>query len=249
MSSNFFKFKGTPLNLLEKTPKIETLIMEKEKISSLFDTSIVKLNPVKELLSNKSLLTNFALGVVSLFIVFSVFIFQIPISKASTKVVDKYSIFSLKPLTLDRVDYNVGLIDSKAKRIDSVFAFYRCPLEGYGQVFVEEAEVNEIPYWLLAALSFQESGCGKNTPSIEENGPETYNLFGWGVWGNQVFEFDSYEHAISTVSKYMGKKFYSQGITNLCEIMRTYTPPSDGSWCGGVEYFGEMIQNYKSPKL
>jgi hypothetical protein len=32
----------------------------------------------------------------------------------------------------------------------------------------------------------------------------------------------------------------------LCIIMNTYTPPSNGSWCNGVKYFGDMIQNYET---
>jgi hypothetical protein len=62
-----------------------------------------------------------------------------------------------------------------------------------------------------------------------------------------VKHFDNWEHGIATVSKYMGEKFFAKGITEPCEIMKIYTPPSNGSWCFGVKYFGNMIENYQSP--
>lgn len=175
----------------------------------------------------------------------------------STKYTPKYSIFSSRPLTSLGASTRLFGGDTRAATLDKVFEAYNCPLAGYGQTFVEEADKNEIPYWLLAAISFQESGCGKVTPKInisegnEEEEPEmieTYNAWGWGVWGKYAKSFDNWEHGISAVSRYLGEQFYSKGVTDTCEIMKTYTPPSDGSWCRGVNYFGEIIQNYASPE-
>jgi hypothetical protein len=59
--------------------------------------------------------------------------------------------------------------------------------------------------------------------------------------------FDSWEHGVKVVSKYMADQFHSQGVTEPCEMMKTYTPPSNGSWCDGVNFFGDIISNYKSP--
>lgn len=113
-----------------------------------------------------------------------------------------------------------------------------------GEVFVHEADKNNIPYWLVAAVSFQESGCGKKTP--ETDGVESYNAWGWGVWGDNKHGFDNWARGIETVSKYFGDRFYSQGYTDTCEIMKVYTPPSNGSWCRGVNYFGDEIMNFSS---
>lgn len=157
----------------------------------------------------------------------------------------KYSVFATKPYVLGASTSRIESDDAKAERIDAVYRNFKCPLEGYGKVFVEEAHKNNIPYWLVAAISFQESSCGKNTPYKSEV-DHTYNAWGWGVWGANIKHFDSWEQGIATVSKYMGDKFYSKGITDTCEIMRIYTPPSDGSWCNGVNYFGNLIQNFSS---
>ncbi|HSX39128.1 MAG TPA: hypothetical protein VLI92_00875, partial [Candidatus Saccharimonadales bacterium] len=122
---------------------------------------------------------------------------------------------------------------------------YGCPnFEGLGANFVAEADKNKIPYWLIPAVSFQESDCGNITP--KKDVLESYNAYGWGIWGENVRNFDNWDHGIATVSKYMSDRFYSQGITDLCEIMKTYTPPSKGSWCKGVETFKDIIENYQT---
>jgi hypothetical protein len=159
---------------------------------------------------------------------------------------NQYSIFSSKPLTALASSANLFGGDPKAATLDKIFSAYNCPLEGYGKVFVKEAAKNDIPYWLTAAIAFQESSCGKITPKLETD-EETYNAWGWGVWGKNVKAFESWEEGIASVSKYLGDSFFSRGITDTCEIMHIYTPPSDGSWCRGVDYFGGIIQNYKSP--
>ena len=166
-------------------------------------------------------------------------------NSASTKY-NKYSIFSSKPLTALASSTNLFGGDPKVATLEKIFDAYNCPLKGYGKTFVKEAEKHGIPYWLVAAIAFQESSCGKITPKIE-SGEETYNAWGWGVWGKHVKSFESWEDGIITVSRYLGDNFFNRGVTDTCEIMKIYTPPSDGSWCRGVNYFGDIIQNYKTP--
>lgn len=157
----------------------------------------------------------------------------------------KYSIFSAKPLVLGATSSRLESGDARAAAIDQYFDSYNCPMEDLGEVFVKEADKNNIPYWLVAAVSFQESNCGKKTP--EPGGVESYNAWGWGVYGDNVKMFDDWEHGISVVSKYFNEKFYSKGITEPCDIMKIYTPPSKGSWCAGIEYFRDGITQYRSP--
>jgi hypothetical protein len=159
---------------------------------------------------------------------------------------NKYALFSSKPLTSLAASSRLFGGDPRAATIDKIMGIYNCPLEGKGRVFVTEADKYNIPYWLVAAISFQESSCGKVTPRAD--GKESYNAWGWGVWGPHVKTFENWDEGIRTVSRYMGDNFYSKGVTDTCDIMRIYTPPSDGSWCRGVNYFGDIIQNYRSPQ-
>lgn len=166
-------------------------------------------------------------------------------TKASGPKAIKYSIFTSKPLVLGATSARIFSEDAKAETIDRIFSEYNCPIAGYGPKFVQEAEKNNIPYWIVAAIAFQESSCGKRTPVVD--GVESHNLWGYGVWGEHVYVFDSIDDGIETVSKYMSERFYQKGIHEPCEIMKVYTPPSQGSWCAGVNFFGDKIVEYKSP--
>ncbi len=160
---------------------------------------------------------------------------------------NKYAMFSSKPLTSLVSSSSLFGGDPRAAAIDKVFAVYNCPLEGKGRIFVREADNYDIPYWIVAAISFQESSCGRVTP--KKDGEESFNAWGWGVWGNNVRSFENWEEGIRTVSRYLSENFFSRGVTDTCQIMRIYTPPSDGSWCHGVDHFGNIIQNYRTPSL
>ena len=158
--------------------------------------------------------------------------------------INKYNIYTAEPLVLGSSSVSLHGMDSRAKKIEGVFRAYNCPMAGTGQYIVDQADKNGIPYWLVPSIAFQESLCGKITP--EKDGVESYNAWGWAIYGSSSKYFNNYEHGIKVLSEYLSKRFFKQGITDTCDIMRIYTPPSNGSWCKGVNYFGEKIQNFGS---
>jgi len=166
-------------------------------------------------------------------------------SFSKTSAGNVLSYYTAKAPNNTQSDFETQAQDARALKIEGVFTKFKCPLTGTGEYIVQKADEHSIPYWLVAAVSFQESGCGKKTPTVAglEN---SYNAWGYGVWGGNVKTFESWEAGISALSKYFDANFFSKGITDPCEIMRVYTPPSKGSWCEGVKYFGEMIQNFES---
>ena len=87
----------------------------------------------------------------------------------------------------------------------------------------------------------------KNTPKVD--GADTYNAWGYGIFPGSSRGFDNWARGVETVSKYLGDNFFAKGVSDTCVIMKTYTPPSTGSWCSGVNYFGNLIQNFSSPDL
>ena len=158
----------------------------------------------------------------------------------------KYALYSSKPLVLGEMTAATQPGDSRAAKIDEVFETYKCPITGLGKKFVEEADKYGIPYWVVPAIAFQESSCGKQTPEV--GGVESHNAWGWAVYGDNVKMFDSWEQGIEVVSKYMYDRFFSQGVSDFCEIMKIYTPPSNGSWCQGIDFFRDEIHEYVTPE-
>lgn len=263
---NFFTKKGKTLRSLLrfKNDALFGINSEQELITSLFAENITQLfdekipakNRFQSLVQVKKALNIFKSAIDSFdvkrawiissfatFILFAITFLVIP-HKSLPKTPQGYSIYAATPLDIGSSNYNVYAKDARAQKINEVFKYYNCPLEGLGEVFVYEADKNNIPWWIVAAISFQESSCGKMTP--EPNSVESYNAWGWGVYGENVVMFDNWVRGIETVSKYLSNKFFSKGITEPCEIMKVYTPPSKGSWCKGVSHFGEEIVNFKS---
>ncbi|PIX69017.1 hypothetical protein COZ40_00235 [Candidatus Roizmanbacteria bacterium CG_4_10_14_3_um_filter_39_13] len=98
------------------------------------------------------------------------------------------------------------------------------------------ADQYTLDYRLIPAIAMQESGLCKH---IYEG---SHNCWGWGIYGNKVTRFDSYEEAIETISRGIKKNYIDKGLTTPEAIMRKYTPPSDGSWAFGVNTFLKMIE-------
>lgn len=154
---------------------------------------------------------------------------------------DLLEIYAPNPPSQALIDLQPTYINIQELKLQKVFSKFNCPLLGTEKFMVEKSQEYNIPYWLVAAVSFQESNCGKKSPKI--NGQESYNAWGYGVWGKNIKTFNSWEAGITAVSSYFAKNFYSKGVTDICEMMKTYTPPSKGSWCEGVKYFAQLIDS------
>ena len=203
----------------------------------MFKLPEIKIKPNKEMLFKWVLYSHMAFISLTLMFLFYP-------TKNRADVDKRYTIYISKPLVLNQSKFEITMADARAQRINNIFRDYKCPLEGLGDVFVREADKNNIPWYMVAAISFQESSCGKNTPYVD--GEPTYNAWGYAVYGDNVHGFDNWVNGIEVMSRYLSKRFYSQGITKSSDIMATYTPPSMGSWYKGVDYFSNLIQNYSS---
>jgi hypothetical protein len=241
------------LTSLYTQPKLSRKVWLKSKINilaeyvrSIVDNNKLAKEPIKlfSILTRYDLAKTWVVASVGLFFVFSGLLLLIP-TKLHPRVEDRYSIYLSRPLVLDDNTMKIYSRDSRAQRINEVMREYNCPMEGLGEIFVAEADKNDIPWWFVAAIAFQESSCGKNMPSLD--GQNSFNSWGWGVYGDNIHVFDNWVRGIETVSAYLSEMFFSKGITEPCDIMKTYTPPSQGSWCEGVNYFGSQFKDYKTP--
>lgn len=116
---------------------------------------------------------------------------------------------------------------------------YNSPLLPYTENIISAADFYGIDYRLLPAIAFQESTLCKKIPK------ESYNCWGFGIYGGKVTRFTSYEDAIETISKTLAKEYKSKGLEQPSEIMTKYTPQSNGSWAKNVSLTMDKI----SPSL
>lgn len=132
-----------------------------------------------------------------------------------------------------------GLIIEEDGRIESVRQFlkrYGSPLEPYAKHIVQMADQYNLDHRLIPAIAMQESNLCKKSR------PESYNCWGFGIYGDKYHYFDSYEQAIETVTKTLANKYVAKGLETPDQIMKKYTPSSNGSWAFSVNYFMKEME-------
>lgn len=121
--------------------------------------------------------------------------------------------------------------DARSAIIDSFLVRYKSPMAGIGTVVVENADKYGLPFWLVPAIAQCESNLGKRVPA------DSYNAWGWGIYGEKVTRFETWEQGVEKVSQGLSKNYLDKGLNSPEEIMKKYTPGSDGSWAFCVQKF------------
>ncbi len=125
--------------------------------------------------------------------------------------------------------------DGRVTALERFFNQYKSPLEPHSQLIVELADQYNMDYRLVPAIAMKESTLCKFTPK------ESYNCWGYGIYGNKVTRFADYEEGIRTVSKGLGERYVGIGLVEPHEIESKYNPVSEGAWAAGVSYVMERI--------
>ena len=131
-----------------------------------------------------------------------------------------------------RIEYSVV---NRKEALTSFFEKYNSPLIESTETFIEVADKYNMDYRLLPAISCMESTCGKHLI------PDTYNPFGWGIYGNQYIGFESYDEAIEVVGQGLAENYIAKGFETPDQIAPIYAPPNYINWAGGVKFFYNEI--------
>lgn len=121
--------------------------------------------------------------------------------------------------------------DARPLLLRKYLEYYHSPLAPYASYIFNTSQKMGLDYRLLVAIAQQESNLCKKAP------PQSYNCWGWGIYGHKVTRFHSYPEAIQAVARGLKKDYLDKGLTSPEEIMARYTPPSKGSWAFGVNQF------------
>lgn len=162
---------------------------------------------------------------------------------SSTKVVkptiQNFKLYAALPKSEVAVSDRIAYADGRAKIIEDFFKGYKSPLADFSNTFILVADKYQLDYKLLPSIAMQESNGGKKVIS------NSYNPFGYGIYGGLVVKFASWEEAIERVGKALREDYLNQGLKTPYEIMAKYTPPSlakGGSWAKGVSTFMEELR-------
>ncbi len=125
------------------------------------------------------------------------------------------------------------------RKVTTLYNFldkYNSPLKSHARTFVEQAERYNLDYRLLAAISGVESTFGRQLPD------NSYNAWGWGIYGDNMIRFASYPEAISTISQSLRENYINKwGAQNVYQIGRFYA--ASPTWAQRVVYFMGKIED------
>ena len=144
--------------------------------------------------------------------------------------------FAALPTSQDIQSAGVTQADGRVERIEQFLQEYNSPLAPYASDIVAAADENGLDYRLLVSIGMQESGLCKTIPV------NSYNCWGFGIYGKTVTHFDNYKDAIYTISAALAKNYKARGMVTPNQMMSVYTPQSNGSWANGVNYFMNQLQ-------
>ena len=130
----------------------------------------------------------------------------------------------------------IQVADGRVANLKSFFRKHNSPLYDFADKIVEVSDRYQFDYRLLPAIAMQESNLCRVIP---EN---SFNCWGWGIYGTTVTRFDTYDEAIETIGKGIKDHYIDKGLVTASAIMNKYTPSSKGSWQYGVNTFLKALE-------
>lgn len=139
------------------------------------------------------------------------------------------------PEDRNKLQTKISLLDARIPTLEEYFEKYDSPLSGHAQKIVEEADKHSLDYRLIPAIAMKESTLCKKIPK------NSFNCWGFGIYGGKITRFKSYEHAIETISKALSENYVQKGYETPHQMMEKYAPSSEGTWAIGVNYVMNQI--------
>lgn len=127
--------------------------------------------------------------------------------------------------------------DNRANILKKFLETYSSPLAQNAETFIKQADAYDLDWRLVASISGVESTFGKQLPY------NSYNAWGWGIYGNNVIYFSSFDEAISAVSKALRENYIDKwGAQDVYQIGRFYA--ASPTWAQRVTFFMNKIDEF-----
>lgn len=170
-----------------------------------------------------------ALRLIQGFILLLVFFTAVSPVSATTKASGSSATFATEPKPAGE--------DRRANILGRFLETYNSPLAPYTHVFVEQADRYELDWKLVTAISGVESTFGHQIPN------NSYNAWGWGVYGTNVIYFTSFAEGIETISRGLRQDYMNRsGAQDVYQIGRIYA--ASPTWASRVTRLMEKIEAF-----
>lgn len=128
-------------------------------------------------------------------------------------------------------------VDMRVTVLSKFLQNYDSPLAPIASYLVDTADRWGFDYALIPAISMQESQGCKVIPV------DSYNCWGFGIYGATVTKFSSYKEAIDAVAKTIKESYIKNGLVNPTLLENKWAPQSNGQWSYAVNYFTGKIRD------
>jgi hypothetical protein len=133
--------------------------------------------------------------------------------------------------------YVPGGQEARIEVLKEFFKRYNSPLLSHAELIVATADKYSLDWKLVPAIAMQESTLCKKIPK------NSFNCWGFGIYGGKITRFANYDEAIETVTKTLAREYKEKrGLEEPHEIVTRYTPGS-GTWADKVTLVMNSIQN------
>ncbi|MDO8570527.1 MAG: hypothetical protein Q7R97_02995 [Candidatus Daviesbacteria bacterium] len=129
------------------------------------------------------------------------------------------------------------LPDNRAQNLKKILTSYNSPMADNADDFVRIADKYNLDWKLVAAIAGVESYFGQHVPY------NSYNAWGWGVYGTQAIYFDSWRDGIFTVSEGLRKNYLNKGLNDPYAINKVYA--ASPTWGSHVSFFLNEIAKFQ----
>lgn len=131
--------------------------------------------------------------------------------------------------------------DNRAKVLRDYLITWNSPLADHASTFIEQADKYKLDWRLVAAISGLESQFGKQIPY------NSYNGWGWGIYGTHSLGFKSWDEAIITISAGLRNNYLKDKVeSDPYFIGPTYA--ASPTWAQRVDYFMRNISAFEESK-
>jgi hypothetical protein len=139
------------------------------------------------------------------------------------------------------LNFDIKTADARIEIIRAFLERYKSPLtpyDHYATELVASSDRYGLDYRLLPAIMMQESNLCKSSD------PKLHNCLGFGIHERGTLGFDTYEEGFDRAARELKANYIDQGLTTPEQIMKKYTPSSNGSWANSVnQWIAEMEHN------
>lgn len=113
-------------------------------------------------------------------------------------------------------------LDKRAKVLSEYFAKYNSPFENHAQDFIDAADTFGVDWKLVPSIAGVESTFGKRSYG--------FNAWGWGIYGDNRLNFNSWRSGIFTVTQGLKQNYIDKGLTDPYSMNRIYATSREWGW-------------------